>query len=58
MLDTENPASLGKLDYVTLQRELGYALRSALASVLWQPMPETIRLLLEQLSAKERQKEE
>jgi hypothetical protein len=36
-------------DYTTTQRELGFALRSALSSVLWQPLPEAIRLLLEKL---------
>ncbi len=43
-------------DYATTQRELGFALRSALSSVLWQPLPDAIRLLLEQLQTKERQK--
>ncbi len=44
-------------DYETAQRELGYALRAALSNVLWQPLPEAILLLLEQLAAKERQKQ-
>ncbi len=42
-------------DYATTQRELGFALRAALSNVLWQPLPEAILLLLEQLNAKERQ---
>lgn len=58
MLRTDNTASTDERDYATLQRELGFALRAALSNVLWQPLPESIRLLLEQLKAEERQKEE
>ncbi len=58
MLSTEEIESDRALDYATIQRELGYALRSSLSRVLWEPLPEAIRLLLAQLQAKERQKEE
>jgi hypothetical protein len=44
-------------DYVAIQLELGLALRSALSSVLWEPLPDAIRLLLEQLQAKECQRQ-
>ncbi|MEK4032679.1 hypothetical protein WOC76_02880 [Methylocystis sp. IM3] len=58
MLRTDTTGSTGERDYATLQRELGFALRAALSNVLWQPLPESIRLLLEQLKAEERRKEE
>ncbi len=54
MLRTDNIVSRNERDYATTQRELGYALRAALSNMLWQPLPEPIRLLLEQLKAKER----
>ncbi len=58
MLRTDDIASTHQRDYVTAQRELGYALRSSLSRVLWEPLPESIRLLLEQLRDKERLREE
>ncbi len=54
MLRTDNFAATDELDYATTQRELGYALRSSLSRVLWEPLPEPIRLLLEQLRDQER----
>ncbi len=56
MLRTDNIAA-DELDYATTQRELGYALRSSLSPVLWEPLPERIRRLLEQLRDKERKRE-
>ncbi len=57
MLRTDDIASTHQRDYVTGQRELGYALRSSLSRVLWEPLPQSIRLLLEQLREKERLRE-
>ncbi len=57
-MSTEELADPTELDYATIQRELAYALRCSLSCVLWEPLPEAIRLLLEQLAAKERQKQQ
>ncbi len=53
MLRTAGNAPTDKRDYTTTQRELGFALRTALSCVLWEPLPEPIRLLLDQLRDKE-----
>lgn len=55
MLREDEIKPMDDRDYATTQRELGFALRAALSGVLWQPLPDAIRLLLEQLNAKERQ---